>query len=98
MSVSTLVSRIIEDVKRRGDSALCAYAKRFDKVRLSPRDIRVTPQDIAKARRQVSSSFLKAIQVCARQVEAFALNEKKNLAGSWRVSRGHSRVGQWVRP
>jgi histidinol dehydrogenase len=98
MNVSAIVAQIIEEVRRKGDTALCAYAQRFDKIRLSPKHIRVSAQDIAQARRQVSPGFLKAIQECARQVEGFARAEKKRLADSWMIRKGSARIGQLIRP
>jgi histidinol dehydrogenase len=98
MNVSVIVARMIEEVRRRGDTALCEYARRFDKVRLRPRDIRVSAQEIARARRQVSPGFLKAIRECARQVERFARAEKKRLVNSWMVRQGSARAGQLIRP
>jgi histidinol dehydrogenase len=83
MNVSNIVSDIIMDVKKRGDTALCGYALRFDKVRLTPKTIRVPAQEIARARRHVSPVFEKSIRECAKRITEFAQREKRQLAGSW---------------
>ena len=97
MNVSNIVTGIIETVRRQGDKALCEYARRFDHVRLSPKNLRVSRQEIAKARRQVSPEFEKAIRECARQVRAFALQEKRRLPESWISKQGSASTGQVFR-
>ena len=91
MNVSKIVSQIILDVKRRGDTALCDYAHRFDKVRLKPSGLRVTSQELTAAQKHVSNHFMKAVQECGGRVKAFAQAEKKQLTGSWMTSKGISR-------
>src|SRR3989338_5473267 len=98
MSLRETVSYILEDVRRRGDAALCGYAYRFDKVRLRPRDLRVTAREISQAQRRVSGPFLKALRECAQNVRAFAEAEKKQLATSWLIKRGTATVGQRIGP
>src|SRR5258706_8301376 len=98
ITVSDIVRRTISDVQKRGDRALCEQAKRFDKVRLRPVDLRVSGADFQKAKRQVSRSFLKSLNECAKHVEEFAKIEKTHLASSWICSKGSVRLGQLVRP
>src|SRR5258708_28582591 len=98
MSISQTVTQIIEKVRRHGDKALCGYAKRFDKLRLRPSQLRVSPEELRKARQRVSPQFLKTISECGKQVRNFAENEKKRLPSSWMISQGSARVGQLVRP
>jgi histidinol dehydrogenase len=98
MSVSAAVTQIIANVSRRGDSALCGYARRFDGVRLRPQELRVSSREIAAARPRVSDSFLRALRECGKRIQAFAQAEKKHLSDSWMVTRGSTRVGHLVRP
>ena len=44
--VTECVSRIIEDVKANGDDAVIKYTRKFDKVKLSARQLRVTESEI----------------------------------------------------
>ena len=44
------VSRILEDVRKRGDKALIKYANQFDSPSLSVKSIRVTSAEIAAAK------------------------------------------------
>ena len=97
-NVSEIVRGILEDVQKRGDSALCAMSKRFDKVALRPADLVVSIRRISKAPEACLPSFLKSIKECAKNIEVFAELEKKRMARSWMVSQGSIRLGQLIRP
>ena len=45
------VQAIIQEVRAKGDEALFAYTKQFDKVELTAETIRVTPEEIEEAYR-----------------------------------------------
>jgi histidinol dehydrogenase len=97
-NVPNIVGRIISSVRKGGDAALCGLAKRFDGVRLAPKDLLVSKGEFQKARDQVSPSFLKALKECAANIDVFAQLEKKRLMPSWMQSQGSIRVGQLMRP
>ena len=42
----TYVTRILEDVRKRGDKALIQYARRFDSPNLTVESLKVTPEEI----------------------------------------------------
>lgn len=87
---------ILEDVRRRGDRALVAYARRFDRVDLRKEGFEVSPEEVRRAHRQVSPSFIKALRVAARNIRAVA---RRQLPRPWRLTNGAGvRVGQLVRP
>jgi len=96
MNVSEIVMQIIQEVKKRGDNALCDYALRFDKVRLSAKNIRVSAQEIARARKLVSPAFEKGVRECAKRVAEFAQQEKRHLTGSWTHKSKSILLGQKV--
>lgn len=64
-----VVSGIIAEVKQRGDDALLDYAKRFDGVELT--SLKVSEAEIAEAEALVSDSLKDAINVAAKNIEAF---------------------------
>src|SRR5438046_1621885 len=97
-NVSKSVRKIISDVQKRGDAALCALSKRFDKVSLRPAALIVSSVELRKAKERVSASFLKSLKECAKHIESFAKHEKDRLPGSWLKTQGFIRVGQLVRP
>jgi len=69
-------ARIVADVRRRGDAALFAWTKKFDRVALTPRTVWVSRAELAKARASISKEFLAAIEHAARNIRAVALRQK----------------------
>ena len=87
--------RIIADVRRRGDQALFAWTKRFDRIALGPRSVWVSGPELAAARKSVSRDLLAAIVHAARNIRAVARRQKPQ-EWSVEVERG-VRAGQSVR-
>src|SRR5690242_4701529 len=96
--ISDSVATIIRDVQKRGDRALCDMARRFDRVTLKPAQLVVLRQELKDAQKRVAPAVLKSLQECAKNIESFALLEKRELTQSWIKSTGSVRLGQWVRP
>jgi len=67
--VAEQVKTIIDEVRRRGDSALTDYTEKFDGVKLSSNRIKVDKEDIKKAYRKVSREQVSAINFIKRRVE-----------------------------
>lgn len=72
-----LVENTIVDVKRKGDTALLEYIRRFDGPTLHSSDLRVQPDVIADAIRQVDRKIARALRFSLRQLE---LTQKKLLS------------------
>jgi len=90
------VSKILADVKLRGDDALIDYTRRFDAPDLKVSDLIVSKEEMAAAEDQVDSSFLSALNRSAEQVEDF---HKKQLRNSWlSTPRPGVMLGQLVNP
>ncbi len=70
-AVEATVAEIIAAVRARGDEALCGYTARFDRVRLSPEQLRVGPHHIKEARASVVGETLAALELAATRIEAF---------------------------
>ncbi|MBQ9976861.1 MAG: histidinol dehydrogenase [Clostridia bacterium] len=67
--VEGAVAEIIAEVVKNGDSALYAFAEKFDKVRLD--SLTVTPEEIAEARASVSPEFLDVLERAAANIRRF---------------------------
>jgi histidinol dehydrogenase len=91
-----VASRIVDDVRRRGDSALFAYTKKFDRVALSPRNVWVPRAELKQAVHKVPADFLAAIDHAARNIRTVA-RKQKPLDWNIDVEPG-VRAGQRVRP
>ncbi len=88
--------RVVEDVRRNGDSALIRWTRRFDGVDLRKAGFRVGGAEIASARRQVSPKFLAALKLAARNIRAVA---RRQMIEEWRLTVANGvRVSQIVRP
>jgi histidinol dehydrogenase len=75
------VQAIVEDVRDRGDAAVCDALSRFDGVELPPERLRVAEDEIAAARADVSEELLDAIRVGLANIRAF--NERLLESCSW---------------
>ncbi|MFQ5813755.1 MAG: histidinol dehydrogenase [Anaerolineae bacterium] len=65
------VKPIVEDVRARGDAALIEYTARFDGVRLSAAELKVSEEEMKQAYEQVSPETLDAFRQSARNVRRF---------------------------
>lgn len=94
--VLNLVLPIINDVKTKGDKALFDYTKKFDKVLLNNKTIKVTKEEIKKAYKKIDKKTISALRKAAKNIERYA---KLQLPKEWskEVERGIT-VGQIVRP
>jgi histidinol dehydrogenase len=90
------VTRILNDVKRNGDSALIRYSREFDAPRISIENLAVTPEEMAAAGNQVDRPFMRALNRAAAQIETF---HRQQLPKSWiDTRRPGTLLGQMVNP
>jgi histidinol dehydrogenase len=90
-----VAARIIADVRRRGDAALFAWTKRFDRVSLDSRSVWVSRVDMRAAVKQIPREFLEAIDHAARNIRTVA---RKQRPQEWTISvEPGVRAGQIVR-
>jgi histidinol dehydrogenase len=94
--VATAVQEVVEAVRRQGDPAVLLYTEKFDKGKLSLKDLRVSPEEIKDAYQNVDEKKVEALRLAARNIRAF--HEKQKIS-SW-VSQETDGVilGQLARP
>lgn len=80
--VEERVRKIIEDVRLFGDEALLKYTKKFDCVKLSPRQLKVSEIEISGAYQNISPNFVSTLKIIIANVERFY---RKTLKKSWRI-------------
>lgn len=91
-----VAEQIIDDVRRRGDAALYAWAKKLDDMDLRREGPWITESEIRAARKQVSEDFLRAVEHAARNVRRVA---EKQLPKPWTIEvEPGVRIGQVVLP
>jgi histidinol dehydrogenase len=94
--VEAAVRTILQDVKRRGDRALIAATKKFDRVRLRPDTLRVTNQESEAALDALPKSERTALQAAAKRIRAF---HRKQRQSSWHYTdRLGVGLGQQITP
>ncbi|MBD2300471.1 histidinol dehydrogenase [Nostoc sp. FACHB-87] len=74
------VREVLQTVKRQGDKAVLHYTAEFDHQTLKLEELRVTGSELDTAYQQVSKELLQAIQLAARQIEAF---HRQRVPKSW---------------
>ena len=90
------VTRILNDVKRNGDSALIRYCQAFDAPPMTIETLAVTPEEMAAARTKVDRAFIQALNRAASQIDAF---HRQQLPKSWiDTRRPGTFLGQMVNP
>ena len=65
------VRRIIEDVRLRGDEAVMEYTKKFDKVRLKAKELRVEESEISGAFQNITSDFINHLKLILNNVSLY---------------------------
>lgn len=90
------VSRILADVRRRGDQALVEYSRRFDAPGFTLRDLRVGPVEFRQAAAAADRGFTRALNRAATQIEAFHRRQVRSSFIS--LDRAGTMLGQLVRP
>jgi histidinol dehydrogenase len=94
--VREVVGGIIAEVSKRGDKALIEYAERFDGVTLKPKDLFVSVDEIAAARKLVSPGTKRAVAASLRNITEFA---KRSLRKDWSYRNAEgARVGERFTP
>ena len=94
--VDAAVAAIIHDVRRRGDTALIAYTRKFDGVKLGKRSLRVTAAELKGATSSIPAMDRRALELAAKRIAEF---HRRTLEASFTYKdRYGMRLGQMVRP
>ncbi|BAT20932.1 histidinol dehydrogenase [Asaia bogorensis] len=70
-SVSTPVRDIIATIREQGDTALCDYTARFDRLSLAPEGLAITADEIAREADKVDADLMEALNLAASRIESF---------------------------
>lgn len=76
------VKRIIEDVRLFDDDALIKYTKKFDGVKLSSKQLKVSEIEINGAYQNISPNFVSNLKVIIENINRFY---RKTIKKSWRI-------------
>ena len=90
------VTRICEQVRRRGDRAVISYTRRFDAPRMSLKSMQVSKKEFANAAKKVDRSFTRALNRAAANIKRF---HEQQLRQSWmQTDRPGTLLGQLINP
>jgi len=89
------VLEIVESVRESGDKALFAYAERFDRVRLTPENVKVSESEIDSAFEKVEPCVVDAIKFAVERVRRF---HKSQVETSYFLTGKGIILGQKVTP
>ena len=79
-SVENDVKAIISEVRKKGNLALAKFTLKFDKAKIIPKNLRVTPEETQAAYRKVTDEQVQALKLMKEKVSAF---EKLFLKQRW---------------
>ncbi len=82
------VRRIIEDVKLHGDDALIKYTRKFDKIKLTAKQLRVSESETSGAYQDITPDFVNTLKLVIENVTKFY---KKQVRKPWKM-RGSDEV------
>lgn len=75
-STEKIVSEIIADVRKRGDTALYEYSEKFDNAKLT--SLEVSDEEFDEAQRSVDEEFLKILRDAAENIKRFHGEQVRN--------------------
>ncbi|WP_368487768.1 histidinol dehydrogenase [Clostridium sp. BJN0013] len=90
------VNEILEQVKKKGDTALIEYTNKFDSDKVTKENIQVTQREIEEAYRLAEGEFIEALKTASENIMFFHQKQKRN---SWMITKEDGIIlGQQVRP
>jgi len=84
--VRATVAGIIADVRDRGDAAVLAYTKKFDRAQLTAKQLRIPEARLKQAARELAPAKRKAFDEAARCVTDF---HRRTLPKGWSAKNPH---------
>lgn len=94
--VEETVRRILEDVQNLGDEALVRYTRKFDKVKLTPKEFKATESEISGAYSNICPDFVASLKIAVENVTRYYKKQKKR---SWKMTSEDGVIlGEKIRP
>ncbi len=76
------VEKIVEDVRQNGDEAVLKYTRKFDKVRLSAKELLVSERETNGAYQDISPDFVTNLKLIIDNISKFY---KKQVKKAWKI-------------
>ncbi len=95
VKVEQAVRKILDAVGREGDAAVQRFTWRFDKIRIRPHQLRVSPGEIRQAYVSLPKADTAALKYAARRIRTF---HRKQRQATWTYQKDGIRLGQIITP
>lgn len=90
------VHSILEDIRLHGDRAVLETVERFDRIRLKPAQVAISPDEMEAGWRRLAASDRRALRDALRNIRSF---NRRGLPVEWSGSNAHgARVGERFYP
>lgn len=94
--VAIVVQEVVDRVRKQGDPAVLEYTEKFDKARLTLKELKVSAEEIRDAYTRVESRKVDALRLAAQNIRSF--HEKQKIS-SWVCQEADGVIlGQLARP
>ncbi len=94
--VEERVREILQDVRTSGDDAVIKYTRKFDRVKLTPRQLRVLEAEISGAYQGITQNFVSSLKIVIENINRFY---RKTIRKPWRLKDADGLVlGEEYRP
>ncbi len=80
--VEERVRKIVDAVRSEGDAAVLRYTRQFDRVKLTPRTLRVTEAETSAAFQNISPQFIASLKRVIENVNRFY---RRSVKRPWRI-------------
>ncbi len=87
--VSDVVTSVLADVRKHGDSAVLEYTEKFDRATLTAQGMRVSAGELKASAKSLSAADRKAIRTSIAMVKDF---HKKTLPKAWKAKNAQGGV------
>lgn len=102
-TIEKTVRKILDDVREKGDKAVLRYTEKFDRLKLTPGQLRVDADQTRRAYEKADPAVVESLQYAADRITAFHEKQKKEgftvqNDGIYLAQRVHpiERVGLYV--
>ncbi|MBU1871911.1 MAG: histidinol dehydrogenase, partial [Candidatus Omnitrophica bacterium] len=83
------VARILEDVRLQGDDALIRYTKKFDGVKLSAKNLRISEAEISGAYQNIQPDFITSLKEIIENITRFY---RRQIKKCWKMKDAEGAV------
>ena len=73
---SSSVKKILYDVKKEGDKAVIKYEKKFSKIKLSPKNIKFSKNEIKTISKKIDKNLKNSIDIAFKRIKQFHSKQK----------------------